>query len=116
VEGHPTALSSGTYKTSSSSASGTEARGAGFAELTDPIRLALIAGGVDIRTVAERHGHARATMRLDRYLHTLPERDRVAADLWGLFWGIVRVGLGDYRESPGGRRVAEPWHCGKITS
>jgi hypothetical protein len=30
-------------------------------------------------TVAERHGHARATMTLDRYAHALPERDREAA-------------------------------------
>jgi integrase len=43
----------------------------------------LIAGGVDIRTVAERHGHARATMTLDRYAHALPERDREAGDLLG---------------------------------
>jgi len=39
----------------------------------------LIAAGVDVRTVAERHGHARATMTLDRYAHALPERDREAA-------------------------------------
>ena len=39
----------------------------------------LIAAGVDVRTVAERHGHARATMTLDRYAHALPERDRAAA-------------------------------------
>ena len=31
----------------------------------------LIAAGVDVRTVAERHGHARATMTLDRYAHAL---------------------------------------------
>jgi integrase len=43
----------------------------------------LIAAGVDIRTVAERHGHARATMTLDRYAHALPERDREAAALLG---------------------------------
>jgi integrase len=43
----------------------------------------LIAAGVDVRTVAERHGHARATMTLDRYAHALPERDRAAADLLG---------------------------------
>jgi integrase len=47
----------------------------------------LIAGGVDIRTVAERHGHARATMTLDRYAHALPERDRAAADLMGSVLG-----------------------------
>jgi integrase len=43
----------------------------------------LIAGGVDVRTVAERHGHARATMTLDRYAHALPERDREAAGMLG---------------------------------
>jgi integrase len=43
----------------------------------------LIAAGVDVRTVAERHGHARATMTLDRYAHALPERDRGAAAVLG---------------------------------
>jgi integrase len=43
----------------------------------------LVAAGVDIRTVAERHGHAKATMTLDRYAHALPERDREAAGLLG---------------------------------
>lgn len=43
----------------------------------------LIAAGVDIRTVAERHGHAHATMTLNRYSHALPERDRVAAGILG---------------------------------
>ncbi len=43
----------------------------------------LIAAGVDVRTVAERHGHARATMTLDRYAHALPERDRAAAAVLG---------------------------------
>lgn len=43
----------------------------------------LISAGVDVRTVAERHGHARATMTLDRYAHALPERDREAAALLG---------------------------------
>jgi integrase len=43
----------------------------------------LIAAGVDIRTVAERHGHARATMTLDRYAHALPEGDRAAAGILG---------------------------------
>lgn len=47
----------------------------------------LIAGGVDVRTVAERHGHARATQTLDRYAHALPERDRAAADLMGSVLG-----------------------------
>jgi|SRR5665213_332115 len=43
----------------------------------------LIAAGVDVRTVADRHGHAKATMTLDRYAHALPERDRAAADVLG---------------------------------
>ena len=41
----------------------------------------LIAAGVDVRTVADRH--ARATMTLDRYAHALPERDRAAASVLG---------------------------------
>jgi integrase len=43
----------------------------------------LIAAGIDIRTVAERHGHAQATMTLNRYAHALPERDRAAAGVLG---------------------------------
>jgi integrase len=43
----------------------------------------LIAAGVDIRTVSERHGHAQATMTLNRYAHALPERDRAAAGVLG---------------------------------
>jgi integrase len=43
----------------------------------------LIAAGVDVRTVADRYGHARATMTLDRYAHALPERDRAAAGILG---------------------------------
>jgi integrase len=43
----------------------------------------LIAAGVDIRTVAERHGHAQATMTLNRYARALPERDREAARVLG---------------------------------
>lgn len=43
----------------------------------------LIAAGVDIRTVAERHGHSQATMTLNRYAHALPERDREAASILG---------------------------------
>jgi integrase len=43
----------------------------------------LIAAGVDVRTVAERHGHAQATMTLNRYAHALPQRDRDSADILG---------------------------------
>ncbi len=49
----------------------------------------LVAAGVDVRTVATRHGHARATMTLDRYAHALPERDREAAAIMGR---TVRLG------------------------
>jgi integrase len=43
----------------------------------------LIAAGVDARTVADRVGHADATMTLNRYAHALPERDREAAAILG---------------------------------
>jgi integrase len=43
----------------------------------------LIAAGMDARTVADRHGHARVAMTLNRYAHALPERDRVAASILG---------------------------------
>jgi integrase len=43
----------------------------------------LIAAGVDVRTVSTRHGHASATMTLNRYAHALPERDREAAGVLG---------------------------------
>ena len=43
----------------------------------------LIAAGVDVRTVANRHGHANATMTLNLYAHAIPERDREAAGLLG---------------------------------
>ena len=43
----------------------------------------LLAAGIDVRTVAERHGHADATMTLNRYAHALPERDRAAAAVLG---------------------------------
>jgi len=44
---------------------------------------ALITAGVDIRTVAERHGHAQATITLNRYANALPERDRHAVTVLG---------------------------------
>jgi integrase len=43
----------------------------------------LIAAGVDVRTVADRHGHRQATMTLDRYAHVLPARDRAVASILG---------------------------------
>jgi integrase len=43
----------------------------------------LVAAGIDVRTVAERHGHATPTMTLNVYAHALPQRDRDAAALIG---------------------------------
>jgi integrase len=43
----------------------------------------LVAAGIDIRTVATRHGHAQATMTLNRYAHALPASDREAAAVLG---------------------------------
>jgi integrase len=43
----------------------------------------LIAAGVDVRTVSTRHGHATATMTLNRYAHALPASDREAAKIMG---------------------------------
>ncbi len=54
-----------------------------FHELRHFSVTTLLAAGVDVRTVAERHGHAQATMTLNRYAHALPERDRVAAGVLG---------------------------------
>jgi integrase len=52
----------------------------------------LIAAGVDVRTVAERHGHAQPTMTLNRYAHALPERDRAAAAILGKAFGSATTG------------------------
>ncbi|MGA2837016.1 MAG: site-specific integrase [Acidimicrobiales bacterium] len=52
----------------------------------------LIAAGVDVRTVADRHGHSRATMTLDLYAHALPERDREAANLMGATLDLLASG------------------------
>lgn len=48
----------------------------------------LIAAGVDIRTVANRAGHAQTSMTLNRYAHALPERDRAAAGIRGRAFGV----------------------------
>jgi integrase len=54
-----------------------------FHELRHFSVTTLLAAGVDVRTVSERHGHATATMTLNRYAHALPERDRYAAGILG---------------------------------
>jgi len=43
----------------------------------------LLAGGIDVKTVASRVGHARASMTLDVYGHSIPAGDRKAAELAG---------------------------------
>lgn len=43
----------------------------------------LVAAGVDVRTVAGRLGHSRASTTLDVYSHWLPGRDREAASVLG---------------------------------
>ena len=43
----------------------------------------LVAAGVDVRTVAGRLGHSRASTTLDVYSHWLPGRDREAATVLG---------------------------------
>lgn len=43
----------------------------------------LMGAGVDPRTVADRAGHASATMALNRYAHAVPARDAEAADMLG---------------------------------
>jgi integrase len=48
----------------------------------------LISSGVDVKTVAERHGNAHSSMTLDRYAHFMPARDREAADLLGRTPGL----------------------------
>ena len=54
-----------------------------FHELRHFSVTTLLAAGVDVRTVSERHGHATATQTLNRYAHALPERDRAAAAVLG---------------------------------
>ncbi len=43
----------------------------------------LIAAGIDVRTVAGRLGHSRASTTLDVYSHWLPGRDQEAASVLG---------------------------------
>jgi integrase len=53
-----------------------------FHELRHTQATLLIANGVDVKTVQERMGHARASTTLDFYAHADEERDRQAADLF----------------------------------
>ncbi|MDR3052412.1 MAG: tyrosine-type recombinase/integrase [Coriobacteriales bacterium] len=53
-----------------------------FHELRHTQATLLIANGVDVKTVQERLGHARASTTLDFYAHADEERDRQAASLF----------------------------------
>jgi integrase len=91
ITAHFTALCSRLEATERKVAPANPKRGAGarkwpfrFHDLRHFSVTTLIAAGVDVRTVAERHGHAQATMTLNRYAHALPERDRAAANILGV--------------------------------
>ncbi len=48
----------------------------------------LLAGGVDVRTVAGRLGHRNPSTTLNVYSHFLPEADRSAATLLGQLFDV----------------------------
>lgn len=54
-----------------------------FHDLRHFSATALVAAGIDVRTVASRLGHAQPTLTLNLYAHALPERDRHAAAVLG---------------------------------
>jgi integrase len=58
-------------------------RGLKFHELRHTQATLLIANGVDIKTVQDRLGHAKASTTLDFYAHSDSKRDRQAAQLFG---------------------------------
>jgi integrase len=57
-------------------------RGLKFHELRHTHATILVANKVDIKTVQERMGHAKASTTLDFYAHADEERDRQASDLF----------------------------------
>jgi integrase len=61
----------------------------------------LIGAGVDVRTVAERLGHADASTTLRIYSSFLEERDRVAAEILGALVAPMALDM-----APGS---SEPW-------
>jgi integrase len=58
-------------------------KGLKFHELRHTQATLLIANGVDIKTVQDRLGHAKASTTLDFYAHSDSKRDRQAAQLFG---------------------------------
>lgn len=62
----------------------------------------MLAAGVDVRTVANRLGHANPTTTLRVYAHLIPEADRAAADDLGalLEFGLSRLVVQAQREVP----------------
>lgn len=60
---------------------GPAAAGMNFHQLRHYVATQLIAAGVDVRTVAERLGHSRASTTLDMYAAPVSEMGRAAADV-----------------------------------
>lgn len=54
-----------------------------FHELRHTQATQLVAGGMDMKTVQHRLGHASATLTMNLYAHALPENDAQAAQLIG---------------------------------
>lgn len=52
----------------------------------------LLAEGVDLKTIAERLGHAKETLTLETYSHVMPGRDQYAAEVFAAFAGDLRGG------------------------
>lgn len=52
----------------------------------------LLYKGFDLKTIAERLGHARETLTLETYSHVMPGRDQAAAEVFNSFTGDLRGG------------------------
>ena len=57
----------------------------------------MLAGGVDVRTVAGRLGHSRPTLTLQTYAHVMDVSDRNAAEVLGGSISKTETGRGDSR-------------------
>lgn len=66
----------------------THYKGLKFHELRHTQATLLIANGVDIKTVQNRLGHAKAAMTLDFYAHAQEEQDRKAMSVFGGLMGV----------------------------
>ena len=54
-----------------------------FHELRHTQATQLLANGIDVKTVADRLGHANASITLSWYAHAIPEKDHEAAEVIG---------------------------------